>query len=296
MNREHKIGMALIVAGFLTLPFFIGLPLLIIGIVLFVRGIRLHAERWIHVLFWMVSAALILSVALFALFPPDEASSAESGIARSILCAAPVCLAILISVAMAALTAARFESLSRMDRIMGLVFGGLSLLGFGIALVIGFSWQMLGIAGLSTAGWACMRWRKRRRARRAEALLNSPVGVAEPALAAPPPEPPVPVAKTPKLPRLRKPLCGILAWLLPLLAVPIGFLFGWLANQKSYEGFQAWDIVAWAVLPLLLALCISPILAIMSLLRRERRPGLAVVMLVLYGASLVFYVIVLAFG
>jgi uncharacterized membrane protein SirB2 len=176
MNRERKIGTVLTVAGILTLPFFIGIPLLVIGSLLLVQGERLRAERWIRVLFWMVSAALVLSVALFVLFPPDGAHGAESGIARSILCAAPVCLAILISVAMAALTFARFESLSRKHRTMGLFFCGLSLSGFGMALVVGFPWQMLGIAGLSAVVWACTACRKRRRSRRTDALLNPPHG------------------------------------------------------------------------------------------------------------------------
>jgi hypothetical protein len=189
MNRERKMATVLTVIGVLTLPLFIGIPLLLIGIILLVRGIRVHAERWIRVLFWIVLSALVSAIALFVMFSPDGAHSAESGIARSILCASPVCLAILISVAMAALTAARFESLSRKARMMGLVFGGLTLFGFCMALVIGFPWQMLGIAGLSAATWAYMRWRKRRRARRAEAFLNPPVGVVTPPLAAPPPVP-----------------------------------------------------------------------------------------------------------
>lgn len=354
MNREHKIGTVLAVAGFLTLPFFVGIPLLAVGLILLIRGVRLHAERWIRVLFWIASAALILSVALFAMFPPGGAHGAESGIARSILCAAPVCLAILTSVAMAALTFARFESLSRKDRIKGLVFGGLSLLGFGIALVIGFPWQMLGFAGLTAGVWACMRWRKRRRARRAEALRNSPVGVAAPALAAPPPEPPVPAAKPPKPPRVRKPLCGILAWLLPLSALPVGYLILRLCDREggaaiacfvpavwaliplpvalclspavrksplrilalllppgalfglilmgsvngggNGTGFVGWVYLAWALLPLMAGLCAAPLLALASLWRRERYPALAVVPLVLCGASLVFYVISLVFG
>jgi hypothetical protein len=337
----------------LTLPFLIGIPLSAIGLLLLVQGERLRAERWIRVLFRMVSAALILSVALFVTFPPDGAHSAEAGIARSILCVSPVCLALLLSVAMAALTFARFESLSLKHRIMGLVFGGLSLLGFGTALVIGFPWQMLVIAGLSATGLACVRWRKRRRARRAEALLNPAVGAAAPALAATPPEPTVPVAKPPKPPRVRKPLCGILAWLLPLSAPPAGYLILRLCDREggaaiacfvpaawaliplpvalclspavrksplrilafllppttlfglmitvhgggdNGTGFIGWAYLALALLPLLAGLCAAPILALASLWRRERYPALAVVPLVLYGASLVFYVIVLAFG
>lgn len=258
MNREHKIGTALTVAGILTLPFFIGIPLLLIGIIVLARGIRLQAERWIHALFCIVSAALILAIALFVIFPPDGAHSAESGISRAILCAAPVCLAILISVAMAALTFARLQSLARKDRILGLVFGGLSLLGFGIALAVGFPWQMLGIAVLSSAGWACIRWRKRRRARRSEALLNPPVGVVEPALAAPPPEQPVPVAKPPKPPRVRKPLCGILAWLLPVSALLVGYLILRLCDKESGAAIACFVPAFWALIPLPVALCLSP--------------------------------------
>jgi hypothetical protein len=39
MNRDRKIGTVLTVAGVLTLPFFIGIPLLVIGVVLLARGI-----------------------------------------------------------------------------------------------------------------------------------------------------------------------------------------------------------------------------------------------------------------
>jgi membrane protein implicated in regulation of membrane protease activity len=80
-------------------------------------------------------------------------------------------------VAMAVLTVARFQSLSRKARIMGLFFAGLSMVGLCMALVIGFPWQMLGIAAVSTAGWASMKWRRRVRSRRSEALLSPHVGV-----------------------------------------------------------------------------------------------------------------------
>jgi uncharacterized membrane protein len=73
------------------------------------------------------------------------------------------------------------------------------------------------------------------------------------------------------------------------MAVPIGILLGWLASRENYEGFEAWAILGRAVLPLLLALCIAPILAIASLLRRERHPWLAVVMLVFYGVFSFLY-------
>jgi hypothetical protein len=54
MKREHKFGTALSVAGILTLPFFVGIPLLAVGILLLAMGERIQAERWIRVLFWTV--------------------------------------------------------------------------------------------------------------------------------------------------------------------------------------------------------------------------------------------------
>jgi hypothetical protein len=58
MKREHKYGTAFSVAGVLTLPFFVGIPLLAVGILLLIWGERIRAECWIRVLFWMVPAAL----------------------------------------------------------------------------------------------------------------------------------------------------------------------------------------------------------------------------------------------
>ena len=114
-------------------------------------------------------------------------------------------------------------------------------------------------------------------------------------LAAPPPAAPLPLAKPPKPPRTRKPICGIWAWLLPLLAVPVGILLGWLANQGNYEGFQAWAILGWAAAPVMLALGVSPILALASLGRRERFPALPVILLVVYAVPLAFFGLDLAF-
>lgn len=292
MKREQKYGMTLIVVGVLSLPFFIGIPLLATGILLLVKGDRVNAERWIRVLFWIVLAALALAIALLVAFPVEKACSAESGIARSILCCTPAFLAILVSLAMAALTLARFQSLSQKHRIMGLGFGVLCVLGACIALVFAFPWQALGMAGLSAVVWACMAWRKRRRACRAEALRNASVEVVVPALSVTRPVPVVPVAPSlqPRRPRDKRPVCGIIAWVLPVLAVPIGILFGYLAGRQNYEGFQGWAVLGWMCAPLLIALPVSLVLAIVSLCRRERYPSLTVSLLALYVIALAFAV------
>ena len=290
MKRERKWGITLTVAGVLTTPLGIGIPLLAIGILLLAKEDRINAEPWIRVLFWIVLAGLALAVALVLAFPIEEARSAESGIARSILCFAPAFLAILVSLAMAALTAARFPSLSPKYRILGLGFGVLCVSGACIALVLAFPWQAVAMVGLSVAVWICMAWRKKKRDRRAEALRMPPVEVVVPASPLPRLEPPAPVAKPPKSPRVRRPVCGIWAWGLPLLAVPAGFLLGFVFDKLTHpDGFDAWGIVAIAVLPLVLAVPISIILAIVSLCRRERYPGLAVALLVLYAVTLAFW-------
>jgi len=147
-------------------------------------------------------------------------------------------------------------------------------------------------------------------------------------------------------PRTRKPVYGILAWVLPLSAILVGYLFLRLCDRKGGEVFALFLPPAWGLLPLLVALCsspivrksplrilalllpppaifglmmmlggnsnsssgfgglvyvvimflplviglcASPILAIVSLLRRERYPGLAVAVLVLCGIALFWY-------
>ena len=139
---------------------------------------------------------------------------------------------------------------------------------------------VLGVAGLAV--WSFVVYRKRKRARCAAATQNPPAEVVVPELPVPHPIPVAPVAKPPKPPRVRKPVCGIWAWVLPLLAVPIGILLGYLAGRGNYEGFQAWAILGWLFFPLILAVPTSFILAIVSLCRRERYPSLAITMLVLY--------------
>jgi hypothetical protein len=288
MKRERKFGMTLTVAGVLTMPVGIGIPLLATGILLLAKEDRIRAEPWIRMSFWIVLAALALAFALMLAFP-IEGRSAESGIARSILCFAPAFLAILVSLAMAALTAARFPSLSQKDRILGLGFGGLCALGACIGLVLAFPWQALGVAGLSAVVWACMAWRKKRRDGRAEALRNPPMEVVVSALPLPPLDPPALVAKPPKPARIRKPVCGIWAWAVLLLAVPLGLGLPYAAEMLLTDSFQkGYAEMGLVVLPLFITVPLSLILAILSLCRRERYPGFAVALLVLYAIGLMF--------
>ena len=84
-------------------------------------------------------------------------------------------------------------------------------------------------------------------------------------------------------------MCGILAWGLPLLAVPIGILLAYLADRgKHYEGFQGWAILGWLFFPLVLAVPTSFILAIVALCRRERYPSLTITLVVFYAVGLAF--------
>ncbi|MCL4180091.1 MAG: hypothetical protein KJ072_20380 [Verrucomicrobia bacterium] len=338
MKRENKYGTALTAVGVLTLPFFVGIPLLAVGILLLIWGERIQAERWIRVLFWMVPAALALAAMLFLLFPIEGGHDAESSIARSILCVSPLFLAILISLAMAALTVAQFPSLSRKHRVMGLGFGVLCGLAAGVALVAVFPWQSLAVAGLTLGVWAAMAWRGRRRARRTEASQHPTVPVVAPASTGASGDPPVPVVTRPKAPRVRKPICGILAWVMPLSAIPValfmtklldsqgGVAFAWLppvvwaaipllvalglspnvrksprrilalllpsaailgwmlllGSGASGSAFDGWLLLGLAITPLMIGLGVAPLLAIASLWRRERYPGLAVAILALY--------------
>lgn len=146
-----------------------------------------------------------------------------------------------------------------------------------------------GLAGVAI--WFFVVYRRRKRARQIEASLQPR---AEPEVTAspmPPPVPVTPVAIPPTSARVRKPVCGISAWGLPLLAVPIGILLAYLADRgHNYEGFQGWAILGWLFLPLVFAVPTSLILAIVSLCRRERYPGLAVVLLVLYAVTLAFWI------
>jgi len=288
VNRERKYGLTLTVVGGLTLPFFIGLPLLASGVVLLVSGGSIRTERWIRVLFCLVLGALALGVGLAIAFPVGG-HGAETDIGRSVLCFVPVFLGVLCSLAMAALTAARFPSLSVKDRALGLGFGVLCGLGLCIALVLCFPWPALGLAGLSIIVWGWIAWRKRRRCRRAAGLVKPQAEVLAPELPVPAPELPAPVAKPPKRPRVRRPICGVLAWVFPLLAVPVGVLLAHLADRFGrYEGFQGWAVLGWLFLPLIFAAPASFILAIVSLCRRERCPGVAISVLVLGAIGLLF--------
>lgn len=93
--------------------------------------------------------------------------------------------------------------------------------------------------------------------------------------------------------RGRRPVCGILAWAAPMLAVPagMGVIYGLAA---AFEGSEAMNdfkgmstglaIIGMGFVPLLVSVPTSLILAIVSLRRRERCPGLAVSLLAAYGA------------
>jgi hypothetical protein len=144
---------------------------------------------------------------------------------------------------------------------------------------------VLGVAGLGF--WIFVVCRKRKRARQGEPLLKPRAEVVVAQLPVRQPIPVEPVAKPQKPPRVRKPVYGVLAWVLPLLAMPVGYLLGYLVSRGNhYEGFQAWGVVGLALVPLLIALCVSPILAMISLYRRERFPGLAIALLALYVIGL----------
>ena len=71
------------------------------------------------------------------------------------------------------------------------------------------------------------------------------------------------------------------------MAVPVGLLLAWLASHRHYEGFQAWAIVAWAFIPMMIAVPVSLIFAIVSLCRHERFLALTIVELILHALILV---------
>lgn len=295
MKRETRTAVGWIVAGILTLPFGIGIPLLVVGLALHILGERLRAERWIAVLFWMTLVLLGAGVGLLCAFPVEGADSAEAGMARSVLGAAPLVLAALLSLAMTALTLARFQSLSTGFRVRGLACGAL-LVGTAVVVLAGmFPWPAAGLGGLSVAIWAGLRWR-RRRIRRKSMSSTPDDGTARPASARVAPEP---VVKSPALPRTRKPVCGILAWVLLLLAVPAGLLvihgLGAVVDTSDFKGMGAGlAIVGLGIGTAMLFGCISAVLALVSLRRRERYPALAAVLLVLYGLPLLVWGILLA--
>jgi hypothetical protein len=138
--------------------------------------------------------------------------------------------------------------------------------------------------------WFFVVYRRRKQARQICDSLQLPAEPEAPAPPATPPAPAIPAATPPTAPRVRWPACGISAWGLPLLAVPVGIFLGHLAGRCNYEGFQSWAILGWLFFPLVFAVPISAILATASLCRRERCPGLAVVLLVLYAIALAFWI------
>jgi hypothetical protein len=85
-------------------------------------------------------------------------------------------------------------------------------------------------------------------------------------------------------PRVRQSPLRILALLTPSAAM-FALCF------PIFSGGDDWGLgsLAWAVIPLMIALGTAPILAIASLWRRERFPGLAAVVLVGYGGWLTVY-------
>jgi hypothetical protein len=89
--------------------------------------------------------------------------------------------------------------------------------------------------------------------------------------------------------RDNKPVCGIWAWVLPLVSVPLALLLVIALDKLTHPtGFDGWGVLALAILPVVLAVPISIILALVSLCRRERYPGLAVTLLVFYAVILAF--------
>jgi positive regulator of sigma E activity len=145
---------------------------------------------------------------------------------------------------------------------------------------------LLGLAG--GAIWFFVVSRRTKRMRQIEASLQPRAKLEVLASPVPPPVPVAPVAVPPTPPRVRRPVCGIWAWVLPLLAVPSGILLGYLAGRGNYEGFQGWAILGWLFLPLVVAMPTSFVLAIVSLCRRERYPSLGITLLVSYAIGLAF--------
>lgn len=288
MNRERKYGIALTVVGVLTSPFFVGLPLLAAGFLLLVVGTRLRTDLWIRVLFCLAVVALVLAFAFMLAFPVGGGHDAETDIGRSVLCAAPIFVAILMSLGMAALTAARFPVLSPTYRVMGLGPGVLCVVGAGVGLYFMFPWQMLWTAAVAVTVCACVAWRKLRRKGRAERQRKLPVQATTPAVPRAPAEPPAPVAKPAKPLRTAKPVCGVWALVLVVLALPLGLLvvhgLAAVTDTSDFKGMGVGlAIMGGGIITVIAILFIAMACAIASLRRRERYPALARTLLALFA-------------
>ena len=138
--------------------------------------------------------------------------------------------------------------------------------------------------GLGLAAWVFVKWlRKRKRAKSEKAIPTLVAEAPSPGLPATAPTPVEPIAVEPEPPPVRdkKPVCGILTWALPLVAVPVGILVGHVGDRfMDTEGFKGFGLMGLMFAPLFLALALSPVLATVSLCRRERFPGLGIAALI----------------
>jgi hypothetical protein len=146
---------------------------------------------------------------------------------------------------------------------------------------------LLGLAGFAI--WFFVVSRRRRRARQIAAAPQPRAGPLVPDSFVAPPISVAPVAIPPKPPRVRRPVCGIWAWAVLLLAVPLGLGLPYAAEMLLTDSFQkGYMEMGLIVLPLFITVPLSLILAILSLCRRERYPGFAGALLVLYAIGLMF--------
>ncbi|MBM3858762.1 MAG: hypothetical protein FJ395_03825 [Verrucomicrobia bacterium] len=159
-----------------------------------------------------------------------------------------------------------------------LAIGLLPFAGFGGLLLFEFPWLLLVLAGVVVAGWLCARYWKRRQSRQTVVpqppqppVTLAPMLPVTRAIPVAPASPPVP-------PPRRRPLLNLLALALPVLAVPVCFLLGFLAEKfMDTSGFNGWAALALAMTPLILAIPVSLVLAIVSLCRRERFLALSII-------------------
>ena len=268
MKRENRYGVGLVAAGILTLPFLAGIPLLVVGLLLLNVGGNIRADRWIRVLFPVAVAAMALSVVLLLVIDIEGQPSAERGIALSIFCVAPGLLGVMIGIALAALTIGRFKSLTPACRFMGLSLGILCGVALGIAIILEFPWQTLMFSTVVVGVWLGISWWNRR---------GQSV----------PPTAPAREAGAPVPPRTRRPLFGLLAWALPVLAAILGVIIvyglGSIVDTSDFKGMGAgMAILGAGFVPLILALVASPVFAVISLRRRERHPAMAIILLAAY--------------
>jgi hypothetical protein len=169
-------------------------------------------------------------------------------------------------------------------------FGLLPIVGFLVALVMLFPVVFVVAGGLGLATWGFVKWlRKRKWAKPGETIptLAAEALSLDLSATAPIPVEPVAIEPEPSPVRGKKPVCGILTWALPLVAVPLGFLIAHVGDRlMDTEGFKGFGLMGLMFAPLFLALALSPVLAIVSLCRRERFPGLGIAALIVYALAL----------